>query len=198
MITYILSENHPQEKGIHDWHCKIHFEIKDNCKIIRCHLYLAATAYRYLGASQERLIPAIGECSLFTWWGGGWGNLKSVAESFIPLSPLSLPSARKVTSPPHAGLPRSWKSHGFSEIFWNFWKGHGIFTTNGRSWKSHGIFKLEQKVMEKSWNLTNKFLSLRNWQARREQVRKYAIAYLWSGSPKSVFFVPKSGKFLQK
>ena len=31
------------------------------------------------------------------------------------------------------------------------------------SWKSHGILKFEQKVMEKSWNLTNKTLILMNW-----------------------------------
>ena len=44
----------------------------------------------------------------------------------------------------------------FMEKLWNF----GQKLTG--SWKSHGIFKLEQKVIEKAWNFTNKFLILMN------------------------------------
>ena len=57
------------------------------------------------------------------------------------------------------------RAHGKSWNFWNFeifcifWKSHGILT---KIVKGHGILKLEQKVIEKSWNLTNKFLILKN------------------------------------
>ena len=53
-------------------------------------------------------------------------------------------------------MEKSWNFWNF-EIFWNFWK-------------SHGILKLEQKVMEKSWNVTNKFLILMSR-------RRYAAAF---------------------
>ena len=45
----------------------------------------------------------------------------------------------------------------FLENSWNF----DVNSVGSR--KSHGILKFEQKVMEKSWNLTDKSLILMNW-----------------------------------
>ena len=65
-----------------------------------------------------------------------------------------------------------------SWIFWNFGKSHEILTKKGRSWKSHGIFKMEQKVMEKSWNFTNEFLIHMNRRRYPAALQKATDVYV--------------------